>query len=110
MDQDKHQRLQGLYNNKKSLEDLQASGGWKMLKSSIDEQCRARRVSVFQNRITDLDKCFELATLQGEVAGMQFAGALLEILLHDINVDINGLLTQAREEEEDEQHSASDNE
>lgn len=58
-------------------------------------------MTVFRDRVTSLDKAFEIANMQGETAGLQLALASRELLIADLTVDIETLLAQIRQEEEE---------
>ena len=54
-------------------------------------------MAVFQTRIEGLDTAFRLATLQGEVAGIQLVQSLIPALLDDLQADITIELEKERE-------------
>lgn len=54
----------------------------------VEQQCRLRRMEVFQKGVGSLDDAFKLATLQGEIAGLQTLPALLNICIEDAARDI----------------------
>lgn len=66
----------------------------------MDQQCRLRRVDAFQSRIKTLDDAFRTAQTQGEVAGLQSLGTLLEVLILDVTADIEQRLAEEREGQE----------
>lgn len=67
---------------------LDSSPGFKILRELVQQQCRVRRMQVFGTTIGGLDQCFELARLQGEVAGLQGLAGLHQLLLEDTIRDI----------------------
>jgi len=92
-------RLEELQQVKLDLQSLQEHPGWARVRQILDQQCRLRRINVFQLHIGGLDNCFELARLQGEVAGLQYVGALVEVLIADASADVQRLLEDERKEQ-----------
>lgn len=58
-------------------------------------------MDAFQNRVMTLDDAFKIAQTQGEVAGLQSLGALLDVLINDITADIEQRLAEEREGNQD---------
>jgi hypothetical protein len=90
--------LEDLQQYKHDLVSLCEHPGWKRLKEMLDQQCRLRRVSVFQLQPQGLDDAFKLTRLQGEVAGLQFVSTLVGVLIDDLVVEIAQRLEIEREE------------
>lgn len=91
------QSLEALRQEKWEWEQLLKSPGWKRLSGLLEQQCRLRRLTVFSLDIDGLDKSFQVAKLQGEVAGLQFVMRLAEILMADLDTAIQAALVEERE-------------
>ena len=102
MEVDRHQKLQELYRDRKQLVELREHPGWVQIQGLLQQQCRLRRMTVFSTQIAGESDCFALARAQGEVAGLQFVGSLVEVVIADFDATINTMLTEMREEESDE--------
>lgn len=95
-------RLESLIVKKKLLESFVESDGWKMVETAIEGAVRSRRQDVFSRGLRGQDGAFEAATIFGEIAGLEFARALPEIMLVDLEADIQALRVEIEEEEEED--------
>jgi len=89
--------LEDLQQTKRDLVSLLEHRGWKHLKGLLDQQSRLRRIDAFQHRIMGLDDAFKIAQTQGEVAGLQSLGALVDVLINDLTAEIEQRLMEDRE-------------
>lgn len=87
---------------KKLLESFVESDGWKTVATAIEGAVRSRRQDIFSRGLRGQDGAFEAANIFGEIAGLEFARALPEIMLVDLEADIQSLRLEIEEEEEEE--------
>lgn len=101
------QDLQELYRQRDELLSLQNHPGYIRVAELLEQQTRLRRIDAFGNRLDCMDKAFHVAFTQGEVAGLQFVRALVDILLADLDANIQTELQKEREEEKDGESSGN---
>jgi hypothetical protein len=99
MEQDKHQRLQELFLQRKQLRDLVLTPGWGLVMLAVEQQTRLRRIGLFQTDIIDLSSCFTMARVQGEVSGLQILRVLVDTLIADFDATIGAIQTELEESE-----------
>lgn len=99
---DRQDELGDLYQQKQALQDLLRHQGYQLVKNLVETQCRLRRVQVFSTQMKGLESCFEVATLQGEVAGLQMLVRLPELMIADLE---SSIVARVGEEEEKENES-----
>lgn len=91
-------RLEELRGQKSALEGLFKDFGWRLIEEALKAQVRARRISDFSQGISSIDDAFKSANAKSEIAGMQLALRMPEILLDDVKRDLEVLLAEEREE------------
>lgn len=74
--------------------------GWSVLRELVHGQVTLRRQSIFSIPINGVEDAFKLANEKSEIAGLQLAMKLPEILLEDLEKDLR-LLLEIEEEERD---------
>jgi hypothetical protein len=74
------------------LKDLVTHPGWSLLRELVHGQVTLRRQSIFSSHIQSLEDAFKLASEKSEIAGLQLAIKLPEILLEDLENDLRLLL------------------
>lgn len=97
--------LDALRAQRTHLTELDTHQGYQILKGNLTAQIRARRTDAFTTVIGGIDSAFQLAAKQSEIAGMQAAHNLRELLIDDINADIIILVEELKileEEREDD--------
>jgi hypothetical protein len=92
--------LEQLFAEKKKFESLLEHSGWVDLQEALQGQIRLRRMQLGSSPVASLDSAFQLAHVQGEIAGIQLGKALVESTLEDIRTDIQTLLEEERERNE----------
>ena len=92
--------LDDYFQERKELQALKESPGWKRFDATLVAQVFVRNTINHSNRMKKLDDAIEKAGEQGVVEGIQIARSCLDEMLAVVNANIEGLLELRREEEE----------
>lgn len=95
---EQEQRLQDLYSRKQQIEGFLNTHLWREYDGNLIAIVRSKRSGAFGTLI-GLDACFARATVEGEIAGLQLARAIPQIMLDDVNKEIEDILAEIRKEE-----------
>ena len=100
--------LEDYFQERKELQALKDSPGWKRFDAALNAQVFVRNSIVNSNRIKRLDDAIEQAGAQGVVEGIQLARLCLDDMLAVVTANINALLELKREEKEHEEMVGAD--
>jgi hypothetical protein len=95
-------QLAELQGRQHALRQLVASSGWKDLSNICEGAVTSRRQSVLATiaSIRGTEDCFTLTRLGCEVSGIQFVLSLPHALLKELDLDIQRVVVERRENED----------
>lgn len=96
--EEREKRIAELRQKRAWVRDLKNTPGWDFVRQYVEAQVMARRQSLFNQEIRDLENCFAIARSQGEVAGMTLAMGMAQILEDDLAATLRKLEQEGTEE------------
>lgn len=81
-------KRQELYTEKKHWEELRDNSQYSLLLRELGATVRSLRSQIFALEVSEFRDVFELARLQGQVAGVLLARGYVEMRIDDLDADI----------------------
>lgn len=98
---DLQENLDRARNEKRALEVMMETPGWAILTDALKALSRSRRIDAFGTVVDGLDSSIQLAGKHSEIAGIQLASGLADLLIEDYDADIQVMIGEMEELEDD---------